>query len=635
MYPAGVFLCAPGGSGYYCAAISNIHFMKHLLLLFLVCSSFSLQAQFQDTVLIDFGGINNSPWPWNNLNNQFIGQSSALWNSYGLPTDIGIMVVDSFNGVNGSGTQMPGSALGIPSTASGDSFFGNTELFAGQIQPSGAVQLTGLDPEKVYTVVLFASRLASDNRQTRYTVKGMSNAILDLQVADNEDVVTGAFVFPAPDSTITIEAMPGPENNNSFGFFYLGALKLIYESDTPPPSATLDLQVPDGGEYWQTGKPVRIHWKSNLIQEVILDYSTNGGQDWLTIDTVSAFPNSYTWNVPDMPSTECLVRISSDTLMDESIGYFEITDDTTSCRIVVLGSSTAAGAGPSHPDSTWVGRYRNGLYGRDTRYEVVNLAQGGTTTFHIIPAGSPIPMDVNVTPNPDRNVTKALSLDPYAIIVNMPSNDAANLFSTAYQMNNFELIAEAADSMGVETWICTTQPRNFNDSVRIQIQLDTRDSILAVYGDYAIDFWTGFPDSMNQVDPQFDSGDGVHLNDAGHRLLHSRVVEKMIDTLCVVPDVVSVNDNHESAPSIEVYPNPFQDRINIKVFLESKADYHLQLFDLQGILRAEKSGSLPNGNQLLEWQLPGFTINSPSALILKVNLKTEGGNSTQVVKLFR
>jgi hypothetical protein len=52
-----------------------------------------------------------------------------------------------------------------------------------------------------------------------------------------------------------------------------------------------------------------------------------------------------------------------------------------------------------------------------------------------------------------------------------------------------------------------------------------RDSTLARFGARAIDFWTGLAQQDGSIDPAFDSGDGVHLNDAGHEILFRRAVD--------------------------------------------------------------------------------------------------------------
>src|SRR6476469_6554639 len=80
-------------------------------------------------------------------------------------------------------------------------------------------------------------------------------------------------------------------------------------------------------------------------------------------------------------------------------------------RLVVLGSSTAAGTGASVPDSAWVNRLqaeyaKNRNDNQDTT--IINLAVGGYVTYkvmpndYVTPAGKP-------AADTARNVTKALS----------------------------------------------------------------------------------------------------------------------------------------------------------------------------------------------------------------------------------
>ena len=64
-------------------------------------------------------------------------------------------------------------------------------------------------------------------------------------------------------------------------------------------------------------------------------------------------------------------------------------------RLVVLGSSTAAGEAARPLDSSWVNKYKNYLGTVFQNYEVVNLAVGGFTTFNVMPNGyvRPFPYD--------------------------------------------------------------------------------------------------------------------------------------------------------------------------------------------------------------------------------------------------
>jgi lysophospholipase L1-like esterase len=210
-----------------------------------------------------------------------------------------------------------------------------------------------------------------------------------------------------------------------------------------------------------------------------------------------------------------------------------------SFHVVVLGSSTAAGVGPSTGDSSWVSRYRRYLQTINQQNQVTNLAVGGYTTYRIMP-DSFASLPNRPQPNPNRNISEAIRRQADAIIVNMPSNDVANNYTVAEQLSNFRDIAATADSAGIPIWICTVQPRTFSTS-QWQTQLAVRDSINQIFGAQAIDFWTGLPNNTNGILPAFDSGDGVHLNDAGHKLLADRMVAKnipgqLVDTLAQ-PDV--------------------------------------------------------------------------------------------------
>ncbi|MCC6460924.1 MAG: SGNH/GDSL hydrolase family protein, partial [Saprospiraceae bacterium] len=119
--------------------------------------------------------------------------------------------------------------------------------------------------------------------------------------------------------------------------------------------------------------------------------------------------------------------------------------DTFPCmpklRFVVIGSSTAAGAGASQPDSAWVNRYRIFLQALNPANEVINLAMGGYSSYQLLPSSAAVP-NYRPHPDPERNITRALSLAPDAILLNLPSNDAASGYSLDEQLANFETIVQ-------------------------------------------------------------------------------------------------------------------------------------------------------------------------------------------------
>jgi hypothetical protein len=77
-------------------------------------------------------------------------------------------------------------------------------------------------------------------------------------------------------------------------------------------SSSIQLSAPNGGENWYVGTTQNITWTSTNISNVKLEYSTDNGQSWLLITpSTPASTGSYSWIIPDNPSTTCKVRISN------------------------------------------------------------------------------------------------------------------------------------------------------------------------------------------------------------------------------------------------------------------------------------------------------------------------------------
>ena len=95
------------------------------------------------------------------------------------------------------------------------------------------------------------------------------------------------------------------------------------------------------------------------------------------------------------------------------------------------------------------------------------------------------------------------------------------------QLANYDIILAEAATQSVPTWVSTTQPRNFSAGARANL-MEMRDSTFTRLGDYAVDLWSTLALSDGMIHPLYDSGDGIHLNDSGHRILLERVTAKSI-----------------------------------------------------------------------------------------------------------
>ena len=185
-------------------------------------------------------------------------------------------------------------------------------------------------------------------------------------------------------------------------------------------------------------------------------------------------------------------------------------------RVIVLGSSTAAGTGASTPANSWVGRLDSWLGTVSSDYEVINLALSGATTRTFRPDGSGPP-----DPDTSRNVSRALEFEPDMIIINLPSNNVSQNIPVSTTMAHYAEIRAPIDAAGVPLFVTTTQPRNFNSLARRQLLQDEAVAVRNAFGANVIDIYDELTDFANNQGLKviYDSGDGTHLNDAGHEYI--------------------------------------------------------------------------------------------------------------------
>ena len=93
-----------------------------------------------------------------------------------------------------------------------------------------------------------------------------------------------------------------------------------------------DIKVlsPNGGETIQSGTNYEIRWTSENVANVRIEYTINGGADWISIINSTPSFGSYVWtNVPSVNSLQCRIRVSdvqNGTPFDISDQNFQITN---------------------------------------------------------------------------------------------------------------------------------------------------------------------------------------------------------------------------------------------------------------------------------------------------------------------
>ncbi|MBT8379285.1 MAG: T9SS type A sorting domain-containing protein [Ignavibacteria bacterium] len=256
--------------------------------------------------------------------------------------------------------------------------------------------------------------------------------------------------------------------------------------------------------------------------------------------------------------------------------------------IVVLGSSTAAGGGADPRDSAWVNLFRNNLILADTSFKVVNLAVGGFTTYDVMPTGF-VPPPGRPNPSPNKNITYAMEYNPQTIIINLPSNDVARNYTIEEIIANYDTLFAFAQNHFVDLWISTPQPRYFSNQSQLDLQFELLDSTFSRYGSMTIDFWNGLAKPNGFLAPEYDSGDGIHLNNAGHRILYERASEKIYPVL--LPVELAQPRGAKTYLLAQNFPNPFNNQTRILISVIKAEFISLKVYNIIG----EQVAVLENG----------------------------------------
>lgn len=130
---------------------------------------------------------------------------------------------------NGSGVNPPEAPAAdiFDPNSTRDSLFGHADSAFSQLPARDKVvyDITGLEPDTAYDFTFFASRLGVDDiRDATYTVNGSA---VTLDAANNMSETAqllGVMSNGLGEATLTIAE--GPNNTNSRGFFYLGAMQI-------------------------------------------------------------------------------------------------------------------------------------------------------------------------------------------------------------------------------------------------------------------------------------------------------------------------------------------------------------------------------------------------------------------------
>ncbi|HCA43343.1 MAG TPA: hypothetical protein DEP28_08845 [Bacteroidetes bacterium] len=171
---------------------------------------------------------------------------------------------------------------------------------------------------------------------------------------------------------------------------------------TPLSPSALEIAYPDGGETYRTGQTLAIWWGTSLTGNVNLEYSTNNGTSWSTIqNNHPANSRNFNWVIPVMSSTQnAKVRIydsSNPSVGDTSFGTFRIilnlnsistVSPPTFTKVITASNNpeiqkfvwTSAG---NHPTITYAFKIRKGGTSQNTDRKITSDNSGSDTAISL------------------------------------------------------------------------------------------------------------------------------------------------------------------------------------------------------------------------------------------------------------
>ncbi len=211
----------------------------------------------------DFGPTSHPNLNYNVVpfNNQTITNATDFNTGLGTNVTLSLTSTTGFNeaGSNTSGTNNPGSPASdfFDSNATQRNLFGHDSNFnIGAPRPFVEFTIDGLEQNRLYDFTFFASRLlVTDNRETQYDVVGLNSGADQLDAANNTDnTAQVAGIRPNSSGEIVLTIQKGANNDNSAGFFYLGAMEIAASGVIETSDFDSDADV-DGDDFltWQKG----------------------------------------------------------------------------------------------------------------------------------------------------------------------------------------------------------------------------------------------------------------------------------------------------------------------------------------------------------------------------------------------
>ncbi len=221
------------------------------------------------------GGAN-----WSTIISSTIDYGSYIWTIPNTPSSACLVRISDVDGNPSDQSDHPFTIMNAAITL--------TKPNAGEKWTAGSSQ-----------EITWTSSGTSGNVKIEYSANGGSNWSTIITSTPDD----GAYSWTIPNTPSTnclvkiadTDGTPSDQSDNPFAI----------------QSAYITVNQPNGGEIWTAGTTQSITWNSfGTSGTVKIEYSANNGSSWSTI--ISSAPDNgiFSWSIPDISSTTCLLRIS-------------------------------------------------------------------------------------------------------------------------------------------------------------------------------------------------------------------------------------------------------------------------------------------------------------------------------------
>ena len=230
------------------------------------------------------------------------------------------------------------------------------------------------------------------------------------------------------------------------------------------------LTAPNGGQHLSAGRTFDIEWDDGyfVATVVVIEYSVDSGATWNTISTGTTNDGSYTWTIPNNPSTQALVRVSE----FNNSAVFDISDADFNMYKHIHLTAPAAGASVNGCESINIS-WRAGSTSES--YKIEYSSDGGSTWTTI------------------NNSWASTSTHP-TYSWNLPNITSSQLRFRVSDANNGSKVDESGDiTIGQSQYLTLSEPNG--------------GELLIAGASFQIDYLTSGP--VNNVSLQYNTNNGT------------------------------------------------------------------------------------------------------------------------------